>query len=148
MKWRVIAVGKPALGYARSGVDEYLGRLKRYVRLEMVYLKDGGAGRILGASDGCLRVLLDEQGICLSTEEICERVVAWEGRAIKEVALIVGGADGHEDAVRAAADECWAFGKVTLQHELALVVLLEQIYRVYTIKLGAPYHRSVGHGGR
>ncbi|MEM7144285.1 MAG: 23S rRNA (pseudouridine(1915)-N(3))-methyltransferase RlmH [Verrucomicrobiota bacterium] len=61
---------------------------------------------------------------------------------VKEVALLIGGADGVGDEVRSAADELWAFGKATLQNELALVVALEQVYRVYTLKRGEPYHRA------
>jgi 23S rRNA (pseudouridine1915-N3)-methyltransferase len=60
---------------------------------------------------------------------------------VKRVAFLIGGADGHEPATRAAADAVWALGRLTLQHELALVVLLEQLYRIQTIKRGEPYHR-------
>ncbi|MEM7146943.1 MAG: 23S rRNA (pseudouridine(1915)-N(3))-methyltransferase RlmH, partial [Verrucomicrobiota bacterium] len=76
MKWRVIVVGKPALAYAKLGVEEYLKRLQRYVRVELVYLKDGKAERVLEASEGCRRVVLDERGECLSTEAIRGRVDA------------------------------------------------------------------------
>lgn len=145
MKWKIIVVGKPALAYARLGVEEYLKRLRRYGRVEVVVLKDGSAEvvskRYLDASAGCRRVVLDERGACLTTEEIRERVDGWEGAAVKGVAMLIGPADGHGDAVRAAADETWALGKATMQHELALVVLLEQLYRVHTMKRGEPYHR-------
>jgi 23S rRNA (pseudouridine1915-N3)-methyltransferase len=60
---------------------------------------------------------------------------------IKEVSFLIGGADGHDPAVRHAADLVWALSPLTLQHELALVVLLEQLYRAYSIKRGEPYHR-------
>ena len=57
-------------------------------------------------------------------------------------ALLVGGADGWDDATRQKADLLWALGSLTLQHELALLVALEQIYRAATIKAGTPYHRE------
>jgi 23S rRNA (pseudouridine1915-N3)-methyltransferase len=63
-------------------------------------------------------------------------------RGVKNIALLIGGADGHADELKNAADWTWSLGKLTLQHELALVVLLEQIYRAFTIKAGQPYHRD------
>lgn len=145
MKWKIIVVGKPALVYARLGVEEYLKRLKRYVRVELVTLKDGKpeavAERMLEASRGCWRVVLDERGECPRTEELRERIDLWEGKVVKEVAVMIGPADGHVESVREAADYSWALGRGTLQHELALVVALEQLYRVYTVKRGEPYHR-------
>jgi 23S rRNA (pseudouridine1915-N3)-methyltransferase len=145
MKWKIIVVGKPALVYARLGVEEYLKRLKRYVRVELVTLKDGKpeavAERMLEASRGCWRVVLDERGECPRTEELRERIDLWEGKVVKEVAVMIGPADGHVESVREAADYSWALGRGTLQHELALVVALEQVYRVYTVKRGEPYHR-------
>ena len=145
MKWKIIVVGKPALGFAKLGVEEYLTRLKRYARVELVILKDGKredvAERMLEASRGCRRLVLDERGDCPTTADLKERVDSWEGAAVKEVALLVGPADGHLERVREEADYAWALGRATLQHELALVVALEQLYRVYTVKRGEPYHR-------
>ena len=60
----------------------------------------------------------------------------------RDIALLIGGADGHTAEVRQAADWVWSLSQLTLQHELALVVLLEQLYRAYTIKAGTPYHRD------
>ncbi|MCH2026887.1 MAG: 23S rRNA (pseudouridine(1915)-N(3))-methyltransferase RlmH [Verrucomicrobiales bacterium] len=57
------------------------------------------------------------------------------------MAVLIGGAEGHDDAVRSAADLLISFGRLTLQHELALVAAVEQIYRVQTLKRGEPYHR-------
>jgi 23S rRNA (pseudouridine1915-N3)-methyltransferase len=145
MKWKVIVVGKPALVFARLGVEEYLKRLKRYARVDFLSLKDGKrddvAKRMLEASRGARRIVLDERGECPTTEELRHLVDSWEGEAVKEVALLIGPADGHLEKVREAADYSWALGRATLQHELALVVTLEQLYRVYTVKRGEPYHR-------
>ena len=60
---------------------------------------------------------------------------------IKSVAVLIGGAEGHGEEVRSAADLILSFGRLTMQHELALVAAVEQIYRVYTLKRGEPYHR-------
>ena len=61
--------------------------------------------------------------------------------ACKAVAVLIGGAEGHDDVVRSSADLLISFGRLTLQHELALVAAVEQIYRVQTLKRGEPYHR-------
>ena len=66
----------------------------------------------------------------------------WENRSIPKCALLVGGADGWDEAMRKKADLLWSLGSLTLQHEMALLVALEQIYRACTIKAGTPYHRD------
>lgn len=146
MLWKIIVIGKPALEWARGGIADYAQRLGRYVKLEMEYLKEGGQAanseRLLKASAGCLRVVLDERGRLLTTDAARRLVDRWEmDSGIKKVAFLIGGADGHTGALRGEAGELWALSPLTLQHELALVVLLEQLYRVHTIKRGEPYHR-------
>ena len=145
MNWKLIVVGKPALDYAERGVAEYFGRLKRYVKAEVIYLKDGPpdvlAARYLKAAEGCLKIVLDERGKLPTTAEFRAQVDKWEMAGTKRVALIIGPADGHSPEFRASADYLLALSKFTLQHELALVVALEQIYRIYTMKNGEPYHR-------
>jgi 23S rRNA (pseudouridine1915-N3)-methyltransferase len=85
---------------------------------------------------------MDERGKLQNTLMVRAAVDAWEMNAgIKRVSFLIGGADGHTEALRKEADEIWALSPLTLQHELALVVLLEQLYRVHTIKRGEPYHR-------
>ncbi|MGI9240877.1 MAG: 23S rRNA (pseudouridine(1915)-N(3))-methyltransferase RlmH [Verrucomicrobiales bacterium] len=142
MKWKIIAIGKPALAFARDGADEYLKRLRHYTQAELVFAKDAERQKQSAASaDLC--IALDERGDNLSTQQLVNKIDAWEmGGEIREVALLIGASDGHGEELRHSARELWAFGKITLQHELALVVLLEQIYRAYTIKRGEPYHRD------
>lgn len=145
MNWRIIAAGKPSLTWAKAGIEDYERRLIRMARLEIVYLKESPAAtlgeRSLEASAGCRRVAMDERGRLMDTAEFVTLVDRWEMEGVKRVALIIGGSHGHTPATRAAVDDTWAMGRLTLQHELALVVLLEQIYRVHTIKRGEPYHR-------
>ena len=79
----------------------------------------------------------------MSTLEIAQEFSRLEGRGeIKSVAFLIGGADGHSSSFREQCDATWSLSRMTMQHELALVVLLEQLYRVYTLKRGAPYHRE------
>lgn len=147
MKWRFVAVGKPSLKYASLGLEEYLKRLNRYARAELVTVRRDPSGakeseRLLKASEGCYRIAFDERGEICDTRALVAHIDALEmdGR-VKEVAVLIGGAGGHDEKLRAQADLLLSFGKLTLQHELALVAAAEQIYRVYTIKRGEPYHR-------
>ena len=146
MHLKIIAIGKPSLDWARGGIADYLKRLTHYTKASMEYIKEGTAAqnseRLLKASHGCRRIVMDERGTLLTTDATRQSMDRWERDAsIKHAAFIIGGADGHTDALRCKADEMWALSPLTLQHELALVVLLEQLYRVHTIKRGEPYHR-------
>ncbi len=146
MKLRIIVAGKPALAYARSGVEEYLKRLSRYGGCELVELRAGDSASVsealLARSQGDHRIALDERGAALATGEWSERLGALEMRGdIKRVSFLIGAADGHTEKLRREADAVWQLSALTLQHELALVVLLEQLYRIATIRRGEPYHR-------
>lgn len=146
MHWKIITVGKPNLRWAKDGVDDYLKRLSRTIRMEWVVLRDGGEAmvtkRMLDASDGYKRVVLDERGVSWRSTELAAWISGQEQRGVKQAALLIGGAEGHSEALRAAADVCWSLSTLTLQHELALLVVMEQLYRAGTILRGEPYHRE------
>ncbi|CAN5375276.1 23S rRNA (pseudouridine(1915)-N(3))-methyltransferase RlmH [soil metagenome] len=140
MKYRIQAVGKPALDYARAGIGEYQKRLGRHARLTIDYLRD--ESKFGPLPQGTFRVVLDERGTLLDTAEFTATISRWEGDpAIKAVAFQIAGAGGHDPQCRDTADFLLALSPLTLQHELALLVLLEQLYRVHMIKAGTPYHR-------
>ncbi|MDA7933911.1 23S rRNA (pseudouridine(1915)-N(3))-methyltransferase RlmH [Akkermansiaceae bacterium] len=146
MNWKIFAAGKPALAYAKSGIAEYLKRLKRGAKVELVYLKAGGSESVsrdlLARSEGTFRIALDERGRDWTTSNLVERINDWEmDPGIKTISLLIGASDGHTKELRSKSNAVWALSPLTLQHELALVVLLEQIYRAYSIKRGEPYHR-------
>ncbi|HCN29589.1 MAG TPA: 50S rRNA methyltransferase [Verrucomicrobiales bacterium] len=146
MQWRIITVGKPALSWAKAGFEDYLSRLRRMARVEHVAVKDGPRdlvdARMLTASDDGLRIILDERGRALRSLELAAWTRRQEVCGTKRACLLIGGAEGHGELLRASADECWTLSKFTLQHEVALVVLAEQIYRAYSILRGEPYHRE------
>lgn len=103
---------------------------------------DKVSATLLEHSEGDFRIALDERGEALTTQAWRERLDALEMRGeIKRVSFLIGAADGHTDTLRREADAVWQLSRLTLQHELALVVLLEQLYRVSTLKQGGPYHR-------
>lgn len=146
MRWHVFAIGKPRLDFARLGIEEYAGRIKPFAALELHYLKASGQAAesqaLLERSKGMVRVVLDERGEEVSSRGLAKKLGDLEMGGKSNIALIVGGADGHTDVVRAAADWRWSLSKLTFQHEGALVLVLEQLYRAYTIKAGLPYHRD------
>lgn len=146
MRIRILVAGKPALAYAKSGVEEYLKRLGRYGSHELEYLKAGDSESVSAAllerSAGNFRIAMDERGEALVTQAWADKFAALEMRGdIKAVSFLIGASDGHTPALRASCDAVWSLSKLTLQHELALVVLLEQLYRVATLRKGEPYHR-------
>jgi 23S rRNA (pseudouridine1915-N3)-methyltransferase len=144
MKWHIFAIGKPRLGFAREGIEEYARRLRGMADVSIEYLKSGEeeSAVLLRRSVGMYRVVLDERGEECSSREFAERVGKWELGRVKGVAVLIGGSDGHSEALRKEADWLWALGRLTFQHELALVMVMEQIYRAYSIKGGLPYHRD------
>ncbi len=145
MKWQIISVGKPALPWAKMAMDDYTQRIRRVAQVEMVVLKQGTASqtaaKTLEASAGTWRIVLDERGRQMGSVDFAKWISKQELSGRKAVSLLIGGADGHGDEVRQAADELWSLSAMTLQHELALVVLLEQLYRAFSIQRGEPYHR-------
>ena len=147
MQIRIIIAGKPALAYAKAGMDEYLKRLTRAGGHELVVVKAGSrdevSERLLERSRGCFRIAMDERGECLTTRKFSERLEQLEGRGdVKTVAFLIGAADGHNQSVRDACDLVLTLSPFTLQHELATLVLLEQLYRVASLRSGSPYHRD------
>jgi len=145
MKHTIIAAGKPALKYAKDGVAEYMKRLSRYGSFQLQHVKDGTSEavseRLLQASTNSVRVVMDERGEQPATHELFKKVQQWEMRGVKRMSFLIGASDGHTEELRQQADFVWALSSLTMQHELALLVLTEQLYRIETMKKGEPYHR-------
>lgn len=147
MHIRLIVAGKPALAYARLGTEEYLKRLSRFGGYEIISVKAGSrdevSSRLLERSQGCYRIALDERGEQLSTRTFLKTMDSLTMRGdVKTAAFLIGAADGHNETLRSEADLLLTLSPFTLQHELALLVLLEQLYRVAAMKSGSPYHRD------
>ncbi|MDT5294553.1 MAG: rRNA (pseudouridine1915-N3)-methyltransferase [Acidobacteriota bacterium] len=154
MHLRLIWMGKTRNEHLRALTGEYLKRLSRFVRCEVTELRESAAAderacleeegkRILGtpASDA-LAVLLDVGGDTVwSSEELAAQVEGWQGRSVKEVAFILGGHLGVSAEVKRRADVRWSLSRLTLTHEMARVVVTEQLYRAYTITRGLPYQK-------
>ena len=146
MDFIILAAARPSIDYARRGVQFFEERLRPLGKVEIRYVKAGSSeevsARLLEASKGCLRIAMDERGENWTSRELEKRARNWQLRAVKHVAFLIGAADGHTPALREACDHVLSLGRHTMQHELALVVLLEQIYRLHTMLAGSPYHRD------
>ena len=143
MKWRVLAVGKPSLDYAKRGITDYERRLRRYASVELVYSKnEQEMERDWHAkAPRWLRVVLDERGTRMTTQKLASQVEAWQLNGVAGALCAIGGADGHNQERRDSADLVLSLSDFTLQHELALLVWMEQLYRVCSLLNGSPYHR-------
>ena len=152
MRLRVIWPGKTKDARLKALVDDYLERLSHFVRCEIVELReetrDDRAGidretaRISDAlRPGAVKVVLDPAGVEWTSHELANQVRQWEDRGIKEVAFIVGGPRGLSEELSSRADKRWSLSKLTLTHEMARVVLMEQLYRAYTIIHNLPYQK-------
>lgn len=143
MKLHIITIGQPKLAYAKTGWDEYFSRLLRYHTVRVTHLSDkfaDDAEKILEATQGTYRVVLEITGKQLSSPELATFLEKRELEA-REVSFIIGGPEGLPQAVREIADFQWSFSKLTLPHDLAMVILLEALYRASTINTNHPYHR-------
>ena len=138
---RVLAIGKVKRPWLLDGIAFYA---KRLPGLEVVELKDSTPAKEADAVRNARKpaerlVLLTEEGRKLDSLRFAEQLGDW---ASERVALVIGGANGHAPALRQEADALLSLSALTFPHELARLVLMEQIYRASTILQGSPYHRN------
>ena len=153
MKIRVIWEGKTKDAHLRALAADYQKRVARFVDVKIEEtrpLRPAGSTpetlsaaekRVLEKLRDCTKVLLDERGVERTSEEFAEWLGERALHGAREIAFIVGGTDGFSDAFRKQADLLLALSRMTLTHEWARVLLLEQIYRGFTILRGYPYPR-------
>jgi 23S rRNA (pseudouridine1915-N3)-methyltransferase len=148
VKIKIAWIGKTKEPAIQVLTDEYLKRISRYVPVEGLPLRDEpallqlcGQGKTGKAASGkSTLVLLDSRGKQLSSEEFARFLRDYQDRNPLPLVFAIGPADGFGDAAHSAAQHVFSLGKMTLAHELARVVLLEQLYRAFTILKGHPYH--------
>ena len=147
MKLRIAWIGKSKEPAIQTLTDDYLKRLTRYADAEGTALKDESALlKLCGREARPVRhtlVLLDSRGKQLSSEELAAFLANYQDRNPLPLLFAVGPANGFTAETRQEANLLLSLGKMTLAHELARVVLLEQLYRAFTILKGHPYH--LGH---
>ena len=152
MRIRFIWPGKTKDDRLRSLIDEYAKRIARFTRCEVVEVKESrsreGAAvnkeslRILEAiGDSSLAVVLDLKGREWSSQELATCVRQWEKDAVKVIAVVIGGPEGLSAEIQSRADVRWRLTRLTLTHEMARVLAVEQLYRAYAINRGLPYQK-------
>jgi 23S rRNA (pseudouridine1915-N3)-methyltransferase len=150
MKFRFVWVGKTRDKDWRTLQDEYLRRLSHFVNCEIAEVKDAGTADQVNLEGNRIVTflnrnsfvcLLDERGRTLTSRELAALVEGWQDRGIKEAVFVIGGSKGVSSRVAERADISLSLSFLTFTHEMARVVLLEQLYRAYTIIKGFPYQK-------
>ncbi|HVY07381.1 MAG TPA: 23S rRNA (pseudouridine(1915)-N(3))-methyltransferase RlmH [Burkholderiales bacterium] len=157
---RILCVGHKPPAWVAAGFEDYARRMPREARIELAEIKPAprsrqkssaaSVARILGIektridsaiAPGCVRIALDERGKTLSTADLARRMSAWmqEGR---DVAFMIGSADGLDAGLKAGADLLLSLSAMTLPHALVRVLLAEQLYRAVSMIQNHPYHRE------
>ena len=151
MRFRFVWVGKTRDANWKALQDDYLKRLSHFVRCDIAEARDAAtqdsveveSKRILELlNPKTFAVLLDAGGKSVSSSELSAQIENWQNRGIKEISFIIGGANGVAPAVAERADDRLSLSFLTFTHETARVILLEQLYRAYTILRGFPYHNE------
>jgi 23S rRNA (pseudouridine1915-N3)-methyltransferase len=143
MKLHIVTVGEPKLGYAKAGWTEYYKRLQHYHTLRVTHIADKwayDASFILQTAGNAYKVAMVIDGQQFTSPELAAFL---DKRALdaREVCLLVGGPEGLPKAVIAGADLQLGLSRLTFPHDLAMVILLEALYRASTIQAGHPYHK-------
>ena len=132
----VLCIGRLKEDFWEAAEAEYAKRLRRYADVEVKEVKDDAA-LLAALPPRANLVALDQRGDLITSEALAHEVLA----GLPKLAFAIGGAEGFGDDVRRRARRLVAFGRITLPHRLARVLLLEQIYRGFTILRGEPYHK-------
>ena len=155
MKLRVVALGHKMPAWVDAGFEDYVRRMPRDLPLELTALKPearnqgkpvaallAAEARRIGAACGDARVIaLDERGRAWATRQLAEQLAQWRGDG-RDVAFVIGSADGLDASVKRSAAQTVALSALTLPHGLVRVILAEQLYRAASLLSGHPYHRD------
>jgi 23S rRNA (pseudouridine1915-N3)-methyltransferase len=152
MRFRIIWIGKTRDARMRALIDDYADRLSHFVRYDVVEIREEGRvdkpgidkemKRISDAlRPGAVTVLLDPEGAEWTSQQLASLVGSWEVSGTREVAFVVGGPNGVSTEFVSKVDKCWSLSRLTLTHEMARVLLFEQLYRAFTIVHGLPYQK-------
>ena len=152
----VVSVGHKMPDWITAGFNEYTKRMPREAKLELLEIKpeprstgkstpqimEAEAQRIFAAlPQNCLRIALDERGMQPTTKQLATQMQDWMHMG-RDVAFIIGGADGLHDSVKQAAQHLMALSSLTLPHAFVRVLLAEQLYRAYSLMHNHHYHRE------
>ena len=148
----IAAIGRAKAGPEKDLTEDYIARLPWRVNVKEIEIKKEadattrkakeGAALLAAVPAGARIVVLDERGKAQSSAQFAERLGAWRDGGVRSVAFLIGGADGHDETVRARAEMLLSFGAMTWPHMMVRAMLAEQIYRAHSILTNHPYHRA------
>jgi 23S rRNA (pseudouridine1915-N3)-methyltransferase len=160
VKLHVVAVGHKPPDWVAAGFEEYTRRMPRSARIDLIEVKPAPRGRqtpsealvsrvlaeeksriFAAIPSGCVKIALDERGKQLSTAELARRLDGWM-QGGRDVAFVIGSADGLDRDLKAGADLLLSLSAMTLPHALVRVLLAEQLYRAVSLIQNHPYHRD------
>ena len=154
MKIRIVTVGKNKNPYLIDGESDYLNRLKRYCPIEIYSTKSGcgkkSPGEIMKEEaknlftvnlSGAFVVALDRTGKELDTIRLSQKIQKWQNQGIQDLVFLIGSAWGLDQTLLKKADFVISLSKLTFQHDMVRLILLEQLYRCFTIIQGEKYHK-------
>ena len=154
MKHEIVFIGKTKDSFIQNGIVEYSSRLKHYTNIQITILKDKSSGRsarvaienqgqqmLSAVPQGAVIVALDSRGQQFTSESFSKKIVNWELSSVKQVTYLIGGPDGISETILKSAGLVLSFSKMTFTHDMVRMILVEQLYRAYTIKNGEKYHK-------
>ncbi len=155
MKLRIISVGHKMPAWVEAACAEYIKRMPRELTLEIIEIKpekraagnstqnvqEAEAKRIIDAVGKDYLVACDERGVEITTLQLSDKLIHWQGLA-KDISIIIGGADGLHGSIKQSAGMLWGLSKLTLPHAFVRVMVAEQLYRAHTVNQNHPYHRE------
>lgn len=154
MKHEIVFLGKTKDRFIQQGIEEYSSRLKHYTNIQITILKDKSGGKtsfeaiesqgqqmLNTVSRGSVIVALDSRGKQFTSESFSQKIVNWEINGVKQVTYLIGGPEGISENILQAAQLVLSFSTMTFTHDMVRMLLVEQLYRAYTIKNGERYHK-------
>lgn len=154
MNIRLLMLGKNKDDYLDDAVQDFMKKIRPFCKLELVYIKDekvhSDVKRVLEIEavrireqlhDGEFVVVLDEKGKGLSTSQLHEQFSRWIDRGTGNIAFLIGSSHGLAPQIKAEADLILSLSPLTMNHQIVRIVLLEQLYRVFTLLRGMKYHK-------
>jgi len=139
VKIKVIAVGKLKKDYTLEGALDYKNRISHYISLEIIETDEKAIGKLI--NDKAYNVALERTGVEMSSIEFAKFIQEQLTYSPKDIAFFIGGADGFSAKTLEQMDFRLSFSKMTFPHEVARLLLLEQIYRAFTIINNEKYHK-------
>ena len=152
LKINIVAVGGIKEKFFSEAINEYSKRLSKFCQLKIVEVEEESSQksidvkkqkeseRLLNSCKGVI-VLLDREGEMVSSEKLAEMLNKYQTQGNSEISFVIGGSNGVSDEFKTRSNKSISFGKITFPHQLFRVVLLEQVYRAFSINNNSPYHK-------